>query len=157
MSVNKAILIGRAVADPEIREANGKKFAKMRIATSESWRDRTTGERKERSEFHNVSVFSEGLTKVIEQHIRKGSRVYLEGMLKTHKYQGKDGQDRYSTDVVLQGFNGVLQMLDSASGASAKSDAYAKQGDASRYDPPSEDARPRTTYDAKPLEDEVPF
>ena len=113
-SVNKCILVGNLGADPEIRHTqDGRPIANMRIATSESWRDKNSGERKEKTEWHTVVVFSEGLCKVIEQYLRKGSKVYLEGQLQTRKWEDQYGNDRYSTEVVLQGFNAMLVMLDS--------------------------------------------
>ncbi|MFA6265222.1 MAG: single-stranded DNA-binding protein [Pseudolabrys sp.] len=116
-SVNKVILIGNLGADPEIRRTqDGRPIANLRIATSETWRDKNSGERKEKTEWHRVVVFNEGLCKVIEQYVKKGSKVYIEGALQTRKWQDKDGQDRYSTEVVLQGFNSVLTMLDGRSG-----------------------------------------
>jgi len=116
-SVNKVILIGNLGADPEIRRTqDGRPIANLRVATSESWRDKTTGERKEKTEWHRVVVFNEGLCKIIEQYLKKGSKVYLEGALQTRKWQDKEGQDRYSTEVVLQGFNSQLTMLDTRSG-----------------------------------------
>ncbi|KQV31223.1 single-stranded DNA-binding protein [Rhizobium sp. Root73] len=111
-SVNKVILIGNLGADPEIRRTqDGKPIANLNIATSESWRDRNSGERKEKTEWHRVVIFNEGLCKVAEQYLKKGSTVYVEGQLQTRKWQDKDGQDRYSTEVVLQGFNSTLTML----------------------------------------------
>ncbi|MCJ7995869.1 single-stranded DNA-binding protein [Rhizobium cremeum] len=111
-SVNKVILIGNLGADPEIRRTqDGRPIANLRIATSESWRDRNTGERKEKTEWHTVVIFNEGLCKVAEQYLRKGSTVYVEGQLQTRKWQDQSGQDRYSTEVVLQGFNSNLTML----------------------------------------------
>lgn len=111
-SVNKVILVGNLGADPEVRSLpNGGKVVNLRIATSESWRDRNSGERKEKTEWHRVVIFSEGLTKVAEQYLRKGSKVYIEGQLQTRKWE-KDGVDQYSTEVVLQGFNSNLTMLD---------------------------------------------
>ena len=121
-SVNKVILIGNLGADPEIRRTqDGRPIANLRIATSESWRDKTTGERKEKTEWHRVVIFNEGLCKIAEQYLKKGSKVYLEGSLQTRKWQDKDGQDKYSTEVVLQGFNSSLTMLDGrgAGGAGA--------------------------------------
>lgn len=116
-SVNKVILVGNLGADPEIRRTqDGRPVANLRIATSETWRDKNTGERKEKTEWHRVVVFNEGLCKVIEQYLKKGAKVYLEGALQTRKWQDKDGQDRYSTEVVLQGFNSVLTMLDGRGG-----------------------------------------
>ena len=118
-SVNKVILVGNLGADPEIRQTkDGKPIANLRIATSESWKDRNSGERREKTEWHRVVIFNEGLTRVVEQYLRKGSKVYIEGQLQTRKWQDQNGQDRYSTEVVLQGFNSTLQMLDTRSGGS---------------------------------------
>lgn len=115
-SVNKVILIGNLGADPEIRRTqDGRPIANLSIATSESWRDKNTGERREKTEWHRVVVFNEGLCKIIEQYLKKGSKVYLEGALQTRKWTDNNGQDRYSTEVVLQGFNGTLTMLDGRS------------------------------------------
>ena len=112
-SVNKVILIGNLGADPEIRRTNdGRPIANLRVATSENWRDKATGERRERTEWHRVVIFNEGLCRIAEQYLRKGSKVYLEGQLQTRKWQDQSGQDRYSTEVVLQGFNSQLTMLD---------------------------------------------
>lgn len=112
-SVNKVILVGNLGADPEIRRTqDGRPIANLSIATSESWRDRGSGERRERTEWHRVVIFSEGLCKVAEQFLRKGSKVYLEGQLQTRKWQDQNGQDRYTTEIVLQGFNSNLTMLD---------------------------------------------
>ncbi len=115
-SVNKVILVGNLGADPEIKHTqDGRPIANLRIATSESWRDRNSGERRERTEWHRVVIFSEGLCKVAENYLKKGSKVYIEGQLQTRKWQDQNGQDRYSTEVVLQGFNSTLTMLDSRS------------------------------------------
>ncbi|APG46829.1 single-stranded DNA-binding protein [Phaeobacter porticola] len=112
-SVNKVILIGNLGRDPEVRSfQNGGKVCNLRIATSENWKDRNTGERKERTEWHSVAIFNEGLVRVAEQYLRKGSKVYIEGQLQTRKWQDQSGQDRYSTEVVLQGFGSTLTMLD---------------------------------------------
>ncbi|CUH48200.1 single-stranded DNA-binding protein [Ruegeria atlantica] len=112
-SVNKVILIGNLGRDPEVRNfQNGGKVCNLRIATSENWKDRNTGERRERTEWHSVAIFNEGLVRVAEQYLRKGSKVYLEGQLQTRKWQDQSGQDRYSTEVVLQGFGSTLVMLD---------------------------------------------
>ncbi|MUO77588.1 single-stranded DNA-binding protein [Agrobacterium vitis] len=111
-SVNKVILIGNLGADPEIRRTqDGKPIANLRIATSESWRDRNSGERKEKTEWHSVVIFNEGLCKVAEQYLKKGATVYIEGQLQTRKWQDQNGNDRYSTEIVLQGFNSTLTML----------------------------------------------
>ena len=116
-SVNKVILIGNLGADPEIRRTqDGRPIANLRVATSESWRDKATGERKEKTEWHRVVIFNEGLCKIAEQYLKKGAKVYLEGSLQTRKWQDQSGQDRYSTEVVLQGFNSQLTMLDRAGG-----------------------------------------
>jgi single-strand DNA-binding protein len=118
-SLNKVMLIGNLGADPEIRSfQNGGKVANLRIATSETWKDRNTGERQERTEWHTVAIFSEGLVGVVERFLRKGSKVYIEGQLQTRKWQDQSGNDRYSTEVVLRGMNGTLTMLDGASGGS---------------------------------------
>jgi single-strand DNA-binding protein len=110
-------LIGNLRADPEIRRTqDGRPIANLRVATSESWRDKTTGERKEKTEWHRVVIFNEGLCKIAEQYLKKGSKVYLEGALQTRKWQDQSGQDRYSTEVVLQGFNSQLTMLDKLGG-----------------------------------------
>ena len=117
-SVNKVILVGNLGKDPESRSfQNGGKVVELRIATSESWKDRNTGEKKEKTEWHTVKVFSEGLANVAERYLRKGSKVYIEGALTTRKWQDPQGNDRYSTEIVLQGFNSVLTMLDGAPGA----------------------------------------
>ena len=116
-SLNKVMLIGNLGADPEIRSfQNGGKVCNLRLATTETWKDRNTGERQERTEWHTVAIFSEGLVSVAERFLRKGSKVYVEGQLQTRKWQDQSGNDRYSTEVVLRGFNGTLTMLDGASG-----------------------------------------
>lgn len=118
-SVNKVILVGNLGADPEIRRTqDGRPIANLSVATSETWRDKNTGERKEKTEWHRVVIFSEGLCKVAEQYLKKGSKVYIEGALQTRKWQDKDGKDKYSTEVVLQGFNSTLTMLDGRGGGS---------------------------------------
>ena len=112
-SVNKVILIGNLGRDPEVRTfQNGGKVCNLRIATSETWKDRNTGERQERTEWHTVAIFSEGLVNVAENYLKKGSKVFIEGQLQTRKWQDQNGQDRYSTEVVLRGYNGTLTMLD---------------------------------------------
>ncbi len=116
-SVNKVILIGNLGADPEVKGfQNGGKIANLRIATSENWKDRATGERKERTEWHNVVIQSEGLVGVVERYLRKGSKIYIEGQLRTRKWQDRDGNDRYTTEVSVGGMGGVLTMLDGAQG-----------------------------------------
>ncbi|WP_423141075.1 single-stranded DNA-binding protein [Parablastomonas sp. CN1-191] len=116
-SVNKVILVGNLGADPEIRSfQNGGKVANLRVATSESWKDRNTGDRQERTEWHTVAIFSEGLVGVVERFLKKGSKIYVEGQLRTRKWQDQSGNDRYSTEVVLQGPGSVLTMLDGPQG-----------------------------------------
>jgi single-strand DNA-binding protein len=118
-SVNKVILVGNLGADPEVKSfQNGGKVCNLRIATSESWKDKNTGDRQERTEWHTVAIFSEGLAGVAERFLRKGSKVYLEGQLRTRKWQDQNGADRYSTEVVLQGPGAVMTMLDGAQGGS---------------------------------------
>jgi single-strand DNA-binding protein len=117
-SVNKVILVGNLGKDPESRSfQNGGKVVSFSVATSESWKDKSTGDRKDRTEWHNVSIFSEGLARVAEQYLKKGSKVYLEGQLETRKWQDKDGNDRYTTDVVLRNFNSSMVLLDSREGS----------------------------------------
>ena len=112
-SINKVILVGNLGADPEIRRLNsGDPVVNIRIATSESWRDKNSGERKEKTEWHNVVIFNDQIAKVAEQYLKKGMKVYVEGQLQTRKWQDQSGQDRYTTEVVLQKFRGELQMLD---------------------------------------------
>jgi len=140
-SVNKVILIGNLGRDPEVRSfQNGGKVCNLRIATSETWKDRNTGERREKTEWHSVAIFSEGLVRVAEQYLRKGSKVYLEGKLQTRKWQDQSGQDRYSTEVVLQGFDATLVMLDGRSeggggGYGGGGDSYGSQGGGGQGDP----------------------
>jgi single-strand DNA-binding protein len=160
-SVNKVILIGNLGADPEVRRTNdGRPIVNLRVATSENWRDKASGERREKTEWHRVVIFNEGLCKIAEQYLRKGSKVYLEGQLQTRKWQDQSGQDRYSTEVVLQGFNSQLTMLDGrgeGSGAGADS-----SGDFGRSSPmESERGRPAGrsggTSLAEELDDDIPF
>lgn len=116
-SLNKVMLIGNLGQDPEVRSfQNGGKVCNLRIATSEQWKDRNTGERQERTEWHTVAIFSEGLINVCENYLKKGSKVFIEGKLQTRKWQDQNGQDRYSTEVVLRGFDGTLTMLDGPGG-----------------------------------------
>ncbi len=159
-SVNKVILVGNLGADPEIRRTqDGRPIANLRVATTETWRDKGSGERRERTEWHRVVIFSEGLCRVAEQYLRKGAKVYIEGQLQTRKWQDQQGQDRYSTEVVLQGFNSTLTMLDGRSG----SVGGMSSGGQSDYDYAGgggfdEPQRPSGGggFD-KPLDDEIPF
>ena len=119
-SVNKVILVGNLGRDPEVRNTqNGDPIVNMSLATSESWKDRTTGERRERTEWHRVVIFNKNLGRIAQQYLRKGSKVYIEGQLQTRKWQDQSGQDKYSTEVVLQRFRGELTMLDSRADSSS--------------------------------------
>ncbi len=155
-SVNKVILVGNLGADPEIRRTqDGRPIANLRVATSETWRDKSTGERREKTEWHRVVIFNEGLCKIAEQYLKKGSKVYLEGALQTRKWQDKDGQDRYSTEVVLQGFNSQLTMLDRAGGGGAgASDDFGSSGPSA-----SRERKPALAGAGKrdDMDDEIPF
>ena len=132
-SLNKVMLIGNLGADPEVRSfQNGGKVCNLRIATSENWKDRNTGERKEKTEWHTVAIFSEGLVGVAEQYLRKGSKVYIEGKLQTRKWQDQSGNDRYSTEVVLQGPGAVMTMLDGAPGGGGQRGGGGGGGDWNR-------------------------
>ena len=118
-SVNKVILVGNLGKDPEIRRTqDGRPIANLSVATSENWRDKATGERKEKTEWHRVVIFSEGLAKIAEQYLKKGAKVYIEGQLQTRKYTDQSGAEKYTTEVVLQGFNSTLTMLDGRGGGS---------------------------------------
>ncbi|TIX96650.1 MAG: single-stranded DNA-binding protein, partial [Mesorhizobium sp.] len=131
-SVNKVILIGHLGADPEIRRLNsGDMVVNFRMATSESWRDKTTGERKEKTEWHTIVVFNENLCKVAEQYLKKGMKVYVEGQLSTRKWEDQSGAARYSTEVVLQKFRGEIQMLDKSDHPARSPDDYGTQRGAS--------------------------
>ena len=130
-SVNKVILVGNLGRDPEIRQTkDGRPIANLSVATSENWKDKMSGERRERTEWHRVVVFSEGLARIAEQYLKKGSKVYVEGQLQTRKWQDQNGQDRYSTEVVLQGFGAVLTMLDGRREGGGMSDYGSSAGDA---------------------------
>jgi single-strand DNA-binding protein len=161
-SVNKVILIGNLGADPEIRRTqDGRPIANLRVATSESWRDKTTGERREKTEWHRVVIFNEGLCKIVEQYLKKGSKVYLEGALQTRKWQDKDGQDRYSTEVVLQGFNSQLTMLDTrgggASSTSDSSDDFGSSGPSGGAPARRQPAMAAAGGKRDDMDDEIPF
>jgi len=162
--VNKVILIGNLGKDPEIRRTqDGRPVANLRIATTESWRDKTTGEKREKTEWHSVVIFSEGLCRVVEQYVKKGSKLYIEGALQTRKWQGQDGQDRYSTEVVLQGFNSVLTMLDARGGSGASTSPGMHEDDQAGYTPAGNGNGAKRAAAAggksfdKPVDDEIPF
>ncbi|EPX81034.1 single-stranded DNA-binding protein [Litoreibacter arenae] len=134
-SVNKVILIGNLGRDPEVRTfQNGGKVCNLRIATSETWKDKNTGERREKTEWHSVAIFQEGLVRVAEQYLKKGSKVYIEGQLQTRKWQDQSGADRYSTEVVLQGYGGNLTMLDGPSGSGGGGGNYGNDPMGGGYD-----------------------
>ena len=160
-SVNKVILIGNLGADPEIRRtADGRPIANLRVATSETWKDKNTGERREKTEWHRVVVFNEGLCRVIEQYLKKGAKVYLEGALQTRKWTDKEGVERYSTEVVLQGFNSVLTMLDSRGGGGGSSDAFEDSGGSFGSEGPMSGSRkPAAVGGGRrgDMDDEIPF
>lgn len=163
-SVNKVILIGNLGADPEIRSLNsGDRVANLRIATSETWRDRASGERKERTEWHRVVVFNENIVKVCENYLRKGAKVYIEGSLQTRKYQDNSGAERFSTEIVLQKFRGELTMLDGrgegaeAGGGYGGGDrAYGGGGGGFSSGPRQQSSAPREEF-SHDLDDEIPF
>lgn len=129
-SINKVILVGNVGNDPEIRSTqDGRKIANLSIATSDSWKDKNTGEKREKTEWHRVSIFNEGLVNVVENYVNKGSKLYIEGALQTRKWQDRDGNDKYTTEVVLQGYNGNLTMLDNkGSGGGASQGGGYNQG-----------------------------
>lgn len=147
-SVNKVILVGNLGADPEIRNTqDGRKIANLRIATSERWKDKSSGEQREKTEWHRVTIFSEGIARVAEQYLRKGSTVYIEGQLQTRKWQDQDGNDKYSTEIVLQGFNATLTMLGGSQGGNSDNSGQSQGG------------RPQSAPDAgfdRP-DDDIPF
>ena len=162
-SVNKVILIGNLGRDPEVRSfQNGGKVCNLRIATSETWKDRNTGERREKTEWHSVAIFQEGLVRIAEQYLRKGSKVYIEGQLQTRKWQDQSGQDRYSTEVVLQGYNGTLTMLDGRDGGSGGGGGGGGYGGSSGgdYGGGGYDSGPSSSSGgggSRDLDDEIPF
>jgi single-strand DNA-binding protein len=141
-SVNKVILVGNVGKDPEIRRtSDGRMIVNLSVATSDSWRDKATGERKEKTEWHRVVIFSEQLCKTVEQYVRKGAKLYIEGALQTRKWTDKDGVEKYSTEIVLQGFNSQLTMLD---GRTQSGNETAQ-------------AEPRKPEMARDMDDEIPF
>ena len=154
-SVNKVILLGNLGRDPEIRSMqSGKKMASFSIATSKRWKDRNTQEQKENTSWHNIVVFNEGLVDVIEKYIKKGSKIYVEGELSTRKYQDKDGNDKYTTEVVLQGYNSTLTMLDSRNSGSA---SIEEAPNSSSLDSKLEDTLDSQVSDSQDLDNDIPF
>jgi single-strand DNA-binding protein len=145
-SVNKVILIGNLGKDPEIRTtSDGRKIANFSLATSETWKDKNTSERKSKSEWHKIVIFSEGLVRVVESYVKKGSKIYIEGKLATRKWTDNNGVEKYSTEVVLQGFNATLTLLDGKD----KSTTQSSQNDSNDYQ--------TDNFNADDLDDEIPF
>ncbi|MBU4434619.1 MAG: single-stranded DNA-binding protein [Alphaproteobacteria bacterium] len=163
-SVNKVILVGNLGADPEIRSlSSGDRVANLRLATSETWRDRTSGERKEKTEWHRVVIFNDNLVKVAEQYLRKGSTVYIEGAIQTRKWTDNTGAEKYSTEIVLQKFRGELTMLggrgDGAGASAGGDDGYSSGGGGGGFGggaPRGQPSGPRESFSAD-LDDEIPF
>ena len=166
-SVNKVILIGNLGADPEVRHTqDGRAICNMRVATTESWRDKQSGERRERTEWHSVVIFNEQLSKIAQQYLKKGSKVYIEGQLQTRKWQDNSGNDRYTTEVVLQNYAGQLTMLDGRNGSSGFNDGGSADfdsgsGGATRESGGSRGGKARSSEAPKSfekdLDDEIPF
>ena len=160
-SVNKVILVGNLGKDPEVRHTqDGKAIVNLSLATSDTWRDKATGERKEKTEWHRVVIFNEALAKVAEQYLKKGSTIYIEGQLQTRKWADKDGVEKYSTEVVLQNYSGVLTMIGGKPGGGDSSSSYGGSDDFGASSPME---RPRAASGgakqtfARDLDDEVPF
>ncbi len=162
-SINKVILIGNLGADPEVRHTqDGRPVCNLRVATTESWKDKNSGERRERTEWHRVVIFNEGLCRIAEQYLRKGSKVYLEGQLQTRKWEDQQGQERYTTEVVLQGFNSQLTMLDSRSAGmgEGQSSFGSSRNTGMDYGQPGNghhSSGPSGGSFEKELDDEIPF
>ena len=150
-SLNKVLLIGRLGADPEIKQmVNGKSVARLSLATSQSWKDKNTGEKKEKTEWHRIVVFNEGLVNVVQQYVKKGANVYIEGQLSTRKWKDEaTGQDKYSTEILLQGYNSSLTMLDSRSGNNGNSNLVSEDKSSLPKD--------NLNQDSSDLDDEIPF
>ena len=156
-SVNKVILVGNLGRDPEVRHTqDGKPIVNLSIATSESWRDKSSGERKEKTEWHRVVIFNENLAKVAEQYLKKGATVYIEGQLQTRKYTDKDGVEKYSTEVVLQNYRGELTMLGGRGGGAGEAGAGGEFGQSSPMERPRAAGGKPQSF-ARDLDDEVPF
>ncbi|HEY7972339.1 MAG TPA: single-stranded DNA-binding protein [Xanthobacteraceae bacterium] len=159
-SVNKVILVGNLGKDPEIRRTqDGRPIANLSVATSESWRDKASGERKEKTEWHRVVIFSEPLCKIVEQYLKKGAKVYIEGALQTRKWTDQSGVEKYSTEVVLQGFNSTLTMLDGRSGGGGGGFADEPGGDFGASSPSSAPPRRVAAAGARnsDMDDDIPF
>lgn len=151
MSINKVILVGNVGQDPEIRSTqDGREIASFSIATSESWKDKATGEKKEKTEWHRLVIFSQGLVGVVRNYVKKGTKLYIEGSLQTRKWTDKDGAEKYTTEIVLQNFNSTLQILDSRGDRSSSGDSSYSQGSSS--------SKPRNNdVSIEENDDEIPF
>jgi single-strand DNA-binding protein len=159
-SVNKVILVGNLGRDPEIRTTqDGKEIANLTLATSESWRDRNTGERREKTEWHRIVVFNDGLIGVIKNYLHKGSKIYVEGALQTRKWTDQSGVEKYSTEVVLQGFGSTLTMLDSRNSSNHNNDNHNQHSSAAGTTPqqPAQQQQQQKSTTAADLDDEIPF
>ncbi len=152
MSINKVILVGNVGQDPEIRTTgDGREIASFSLATSESWKDKSTGEKRDKTEWHRLVIFSQGLVGIAKSYVKKGTKLYIEGSLQTRKWTDKDGVEKYTTEVVLQNFNSTLQILDSKNGASSV-DSYASSSSAS-----ASSSRSRSDVSVEEHDDEIPF
>jgi single-strand DNA-binding protein len=151
-SLNKVLLIGRLGADPEIKQmVNGKSVARLSLATSQTWKDKSTGEKKEKTEWHRIVVFNEGLVKVVQQYLKKGAQIYIEGQLSTRKWKDeKSGQDKYSTEIIIQGYNSSLTMLGGSSGGGGISNDNTKQSI-------SNNSNESSQVPQDDMDDEIPF
>ena len=149
-SLNKVLLIGRLGADPEIKQmVNGKSVARISLATSQSWKDKNTGEKKEKTEWHRIVVFNEGLVNVVQQYLKKGAQIYVEGQLSTRKWKDEQsGQDKYSTEIIIQGYNSSLTMLGGGSGGNISNDPSNQSGTNNPED---------TSQVSNDMDDEIPF
>ena len=155
-SVNKVIIVGNLGRDPEVRNfPNGGKVVNLRIATSESWRDKQSGERKERTEWHSIAIFNEALGKIAEHYLRKGSTVYIEGQLETRKWQDQSGADRYTTEIVLRPFNGTLTLLGGKGGGNSGGGQQDDHGERGGNDGPSQGSG--TGQQSNDMDEEIPF
>ena len=155
-SVNKVILIGNLGRDPEVRSfQNGGKVCNLALATSEQWKDKNTGERQERTQWHQIAIFNEGLVRIAEQYLKKGSKVYIEGQLETRKWQDQSGNDRYTTEVVLRGYGSAMNMLDSRNAGS--SDGGSNDGGSSYGQDSSSSYGQGSSDFSNDLDDEIPF
>ncbi|MEK9716942.1 MAG: single-stranded DNA-binding protein [Pelagibacteraceae bacterium] len=152
-SLNKVLLIGRLGNDPEIKQmSNGKSVARLSVATSETWKDKNSGERKEKTEWHRVVIFNEGLVNVVQQYLKKGAQIYIEGQIQTTKYTDNNGQEKYSTQIVLQGYNSTLTMLGGGSGSGSSNRIEESSMNQDQSSLPSDNQ-----ISSNDLDDEVPF